>query len=286
MDFVRRQPMDRAVVTGMLALPSQAQGKVPAVVILHGSSGVNRGERQWARRMNQLGYASFVVDSFTGRRIKQTESDQTQLSMAADIADAFAALRLLATHPAIDAQRIAVMGFSRGGVAALYSMLEPFRQALIQDDLRFAAHIAFYPSCSIPYEAKRLDGSPLLMLLGGKDDYTPAAACEAYAEELQAKGARLTMKIFPNAYHGFDRFTLPHPVAEATSARLCHGWHDLDSGNFFMLDGNRVLSGGAAQRQARACLSKGVTLGGDADGREQSPVWVADFLRQAFSAGP
>ncbi|OHX11696.1 dienelactone hydrolase family protein [Chromobacterium sphagni] len=285
MAYVRRQPMGRAVVTGMLSLPDQAKGPFPAVVILHGSSGVNPGEWMWAQRMNALGFASFVVDSFSGRQIVQTESDQTQLSMAADIADAFSALRLLATHPAIDSKRIAVMGFSRGGIAALYSSLEPFRKAVIQDGLRFAAHIAFYPSCGIHYVSNRLDGSPVLLLLGGKDDYTPAASCMAYADELKAKGAQLAVKVFPGAYHGFDRFASPHLVAQATSARLCHGWYDLDSGRFAMVNDSRVLFGSAAQLEARHCLSKGVTIGGDPDGREQSPALVASFLQSVFAGG-
>jgi dienelactone hydrolase len=101
MDGAALSPLHRSRlgVTGVLSRPEAATGPVPAVVIVHGSSGVNPGEWVWAKRMNALGFASFVVDSFIGRGITQTETDQTQLSMTADIADALAALRLLATHP-------------------------------------------------------------------------------------------------------------------------------------------------------------------------------------------
>ena len=283
MDFVKRSPADKAVVTGMLSLPQQAEGPVPAVVILHGSSGINPGEWMWAKRMNALGYASFVVDSFSGRNIVETEKDQTRLSMAVDIADAYSALRLLATYPAIDSRRIAVMGFSRGGVAALYSTLEPFRKAVIDDGLRFSAHIAFYPSCGIHYASDHLDGAPVLMLLGGKDDYTPAAPCMDYAEGLKAKGARVAVKVYPDAYHAFDRFTPLRAVPTATSARLCHGQYDLDSGRFIMASGAGVVSGGEAKIAAQACLSRGVTMGGDPVGREQSPELVAGFLKSVFA---
>ena len=282
-DFVKRAPADKAVVTGMLSLPRQAKGLVPAVVILHGSLGINPGEWMWAKRMNELGYASFVVDSFSGRNIAETEKDQTRLSMAADIADGYAALRLLATHPAIDPKRIAVMGFSRGGVAALYSSLEPFRKGVIDDGLRFAAHVAFYPSCGIRYASNHLDGAPVLMLLGGKDDYTPAAPCLDYADALKAKGARVAVKVYPDAYHAFDRFTPLRAVPSATSARLCHGEYDLDSGRFTMAGGEGAVIGDAARRAAQACLSRGVTIGGDPAGREQSPAQVAAFLKAAFA---
>ena len=53
----------------------------------------------------------------------------------ANLADALAALKLLATHPRIDPARIGVMGFSRGGQVALYSSLEPLRRGVIDGDL-------------------------------------------------------------------------------------------------------------------------------------------------------
>lgn len=273
---------DKAVITGDLTMPSNGPRIVPAVIILHGSSGVNPGERVWAERMNALGYASFVVDSFTGRGIKSTEKDQTQLSMTADIADAYAALRLLATDPRIDKGRIAVMGFSRGGVAALYSTLEPFRQAATDGNLRFAAHVTFYPSCGISYDSARVDGSPVLMLVGGKDNYTPARPCIAYADALRSKGAQVTLKEYPDAYHGFDRPTPLHSVKLATSARECHGSYDLDSRKFTMVRDGQTLSGATAVAESKRCLTRGITLGGDLQAQEQSPADVAAFLKAAF----
>jgi dienelactone hydrolase len=263
-------------------MPSNGPHVVPAVIILHGSSGVNRGERVWAQRMNALGYASFVVDSFTGRGIRSTERDQTQLSMTADIADAYAALRLLATDRRIDRGRIAVMGFSRGGVAALYSSLEPFRLAGTEGNLRFAAHVAFYPSCGISYDSAHLDGSPVMMLVGGKDNYTPAAPCITYADTLRSKGAQVTLKEYPDARHGFDRPTTLHSVPLATSARECHGSHDLDIRMFTMVRDDQILSGAAAVAESKRCLTTGITLGGDPEAQAQSPAEVAAFLKAAF----
>ena len=102
----------------------------------------------WADHFNDIGVAAFVVDSFAPRNIRETATDQTQLSTAANVADALAALRLLATHPKLDAKRIGVIGFSKGGQVALYTALEPFRRAIITDETRFAAHAPLYPACN------------------------------------------------------------------------------------------------------------------------------------------
>jgi dienelactone hydrolase len=283
-DFVERTADNKVSITGRLSFPDAMTSTVPAVVILHGSSGVNPGEMVWAQRLNAMGFASFVVDSFTGRGISNTEADQSQLSMTAGIADAYFALRLLAADPRIDRRKISVMGFSRGGIAALYSALDPFRRAVIDDDLHFAAHIAFYPGCGVHYTSAHLDGAPILMLLGGKDNYTPAAPCVTYADDLRQQGAQVTLKTYPDAYHAFDRPTRLHVVRAATSARDCHGTYDLDTNRFTMRKDEQTLSGAEATAESRRCLSYGVMLGGDKLGREQSPVDVAAFLKSVVDS--
>ena len=81
------------------------------MVIAHGSGGILAGrEDAWAARLNGLGIATFVVDSFAPRGLSSTARDQSRLSTMANLADALAALRLLATHPRIDPARIGVMG--------------------------------------------------------------------------------------------------------------------------------------------------------------------------------
>src|SRR5580704_17326350 len=91
--------------------------RVPAVVLLHGSAGIGANVNRWADELNGLGVGAFLVDSFTGRGIVQTVTDQSQLSSLAMIIDAYRALEILSKHSAIDPSRIAVMGFSKGGFA-------------------------------------------------------------------------------------------------------------------------------------------------------------------------
>ncbi|HEV2549135.1 MAG TPA: dienelactone hydrolase family protein [Stellaceae bacterium] len=283
-DLVTRSVMAHATISGVLTLPQSGAGLVPAMIILHGSGGISGREPTWAQRMNDLGYAAFIVDSFTGRGIKDTVTDQSQLSMASDMADGLVALRLLASHPRIDRKRIAVMGFSRGGIAALYTALEPIRRGIIDDDLRFAAHVPLYPGCNVPYVSAHLDGAPILMLLGGKDDYTPAPPCVAYAETLRAKGAEVSVVVYPEARHGFDGLSSPRYFPAFTTGRDCRGAVDVDTGAVTAMTKNGAVEGEAAAAELKQCVTRGVYVGGDMEGREKAPVAVADFLKKVFAA--
>jgi dienelactone hydrolase len=42
------------------------------------------------------------------------------------------------------------------------------------------------------------------MLLGGKDDWTPAAPCERLAHAASRAGRSVTAVVYPDAYHHFD----------------------------------------------------------------------------------
>src|SRR5262249_6733259 len=162
-----RDNLRKTVIFGALSLPKKATAPMPAMVIAHGSGGVSH-ERElwWGGHMNDIGGAAFVVDSVTPRNIPETAAERKQLSAPPNAADALVALGLLATHPKIDRQRIAVMGFSKGGQVALYTALEPFRRAVIDDQTRFAAHAPLYPGCNSWLVSDQVTGAPILMLLG------------------------------------------------------------------------------------------------------------------------
>ena len=75
--LARREASPTAVVVGTLRLPpkdspknaTDAAGRVPAMVIAHGSAGVDVREMAWADRLGALGLATFVVDSFSPRNV-------------------------------------------------------------------------------------------------------------------------------------------------------------------------------------------------------------------------
>ena len=271
-------------VGGTLVLPAGTAARMPAMVIAHGSGGILPGrEDAWAARLNKLGIATFVVDSFAPRGLSSTARDQSRLSTMANLADALSALKLLATHPRIDATRIGVMGFSRGGQVALYSSLEPLRRGVIQGDLRFAAHVALYPSCSIPYRAKDVSRAPFLMLLGGADDYTPAAACIDYADWFRAKGSPVQVVTYQGANHDFDIPEAPRFLQSLQSARDCKAEVEVDSGTVRRLDtGETLRDPTAISAYFRGCMQRGATMGGDLAALARAERDVAAFLRETL----
>ena len=170
-----------ARIGGELRLP-RGTARVPAVVLIHGSAGVGANIDGWAKELNSIGVAAFVVDSFTGRGITQTISDQSLLSSFSMMVDAYKALELLSKHPRIDPTRIAVMGFSKGGFVALYSSMKRFQRLWGPPDLEFAAYIAFYPRCDTAFlEDENVSDHPIRLFHGAADDYIPVGPTRRHA---------------------------------------------------------------------------------------------------------
>ena len=114
-------------IAGELRLP-RARGPVPAVILVHGSGGIGTNVDRWADEFNGIGVAAFILDTFTGRGIAETITDQERVGHLAMIADSYRALALLSKHPGIDPSRIALMGFSKGGAVALAASLKRFQR--------------------------------------------------------------------------------------------------------------------------------------------------------------
>jgi dienelactone hydrolase len=194
----------QVTITAELYLPA-ATGRVPAMIIQHGSGGVAAArEGRYAREMVKLGVAALVMDSFKGRGIVSTVADQSAVSSQDMAEDAFAALKRLASHPRIASDRIGILGFSKGGTVALLTALERRANRALPDGLRFALHVSLYPGCGSQYFRPKSTGAPIYLLLGGADTYVGVGPCQEYAAALKAEGAAIDVTVYPGARHGFD----------------------------------------------------------------------------------
>ncbi len=172
---------------GYLTKPAGA-GPFPAVALFHSCLGLPVNRRAIGETIAGWGYVALFVDDFSSRGLKET----CTVDFPEATADADGALAFLAKQPDVDPARIAVVGFSQGADTAL---------AIAAGKPRVAAAAAFYPPC-----ANRA-GAPLriptLILVGAKDEVTPAVDCEALAKA-QPRGAPVSLIVLPGAAHGFD----------------------------------------------------------------------------------
>ena len=138
LDVLLNQPGKAEATMGMgkLLLPAHASEKrpVPAMVILPGGAGAIPGrENETAQALADSGIAALVIDNFKPRGISEEMPDALKVMGTSEfdaVADAYAALKTLNKHPAIDGGRIGLMGFSKGGIAARMSMDERIREKL------------------------------------------------------------------------------------------------------------------------------------------------------------
>ena len=186
-------------LTGHLHRP-EGGGPFPAVVLLHGCGGITPTHHGWAERLRGWGYVTLLVDSFGPRgQINVCDRFMVVDPQYARMPDAYAARSYLASQSFVAPARIGVIGWSHGGITTLYSVDDVYLSRL--GGGRFRAAIAFYPGCLM--RLQRLN-APLLILIGEEDDWTAAARCRRMEVD-PGTTHRLILKIYPGAYHGFDR---------------------------------------------------------------------------------
>lgn len=184
-----------AAAPGAYSTPDGA-GPFPAVVVLHGCAGVGPHEHEWAQRLVSWGYAALVVDSFGPRDVRRVCNNGMAVPPDERARDAFTAAAWLRAQKEIDPARIGVIGFSHGG----WTVMRAVTRAVVDrvGSPPFRAAIAYYPYCS---KRQRPRVTPVLVLIGDADDWTPAQRCTTLQRE---DPDRLEVVVYPGAVHAFD----------------------------------------------------------------------------------
>ena len=179
---------------------SRKARKLPVVVMMHGSSGVGATIEPWTHQFNAMGISTFVIDGFSGRGLTAVGPNQALLGRLNLIVDIYRSLEILAKHPRVDPDRIVLMGFSRGGQAALYASLDRFNKLWNKSGAQFAGYIPFYPDCSTTYATDtEVAARPIRIFHGTPDDYNPVASCKAYVGRLQAARRDVVLTEYPDS---------------------------------------------------------------------------------------
>lgn len=185
-----------APIQGFLTKPNGA-GPFPAIVLLHSCLGPPADHRAIGETFAGWGYVALFVDDFATRGLRETCSSD----FADGVADAYGGLFYLSKLSSVDPTRIAAIGYSQGADTAL--RLASARQGSVAPSgLHFRAAVAYYPPCA--NQANVRMEIPVLILIGKSDEVTPAADCEALANNPSGGAPAVKLVIYPDAHHRFD----------------------------------------------------------------------------------
>jgi dienelactone hydrolase len=228
--FTNEPATATANIAATLDFPGEVRDRYPAIVIVHTIGGYLEANEGWhAAQFRKAGFATLTYKSLAARAMSEAagSGSRTAPPWASAVAEAYGALQLLAKDSRIDASRIAIVGFSFGGEVAHLSAFERLRAALVPGQMRFAAHVAYYPAGVNGVVAGQgaYTGAPILMLLGDKDDNLPIPKAEAYLTYAGAGTARppIDVLIYPGAYHAWTVSSLGAPrfYPQYDSTRKC-----------------------------------------------------------------
>ena len=177
-----------------LYLP-EGEGPFGCVLALHGSIGWADHHQDHVNEWIKAGLAVCKVHSFTSRSIDSTVDDQLSVTHAMMLVDAFNTRAVLVKDPRI--AKVGIAGWSLGGTVALYSAWSPLTEVL---GVPFDAHLPFYPAAHLRPEIQNWSDSPILILHGEADDWTPLHFVEGLVPQLP----NATLHVYPNAHHSFD----------------------------------------------------------------------------------
>jgi dienelactone hydrolase len=192
------------------------EGPFPAVVALHDCGGLDQRPRtqaelysEWAKQLVAEGFVVLFPDSLGSRGIgSQCRERNRQVHASRQrVADANAARLWLLGQSYVRGDHISLLGWSNGGVAALWAVRPTTAPRDGSTDFRSA--VAFYPNCRRLHETAWSARVPTLVLIGSADDWTPAGTCQQMVAGARGRSARAEIIVYPGAHHDFDRANAP-----------------------------------------------------------------------------
>lgn len=261
-------------LSGDLKFPD-GPGPFPAVIFAHGCAGNGYAEKTWTPLLLQWGYATFAVDSFSDRRIwSGICEDVSRLFPVQRIPDVYGALRILASHPKVKPDRIALMGFSHGGIVTMHAATQWAQDTFAAEGRpRFRAYFPIYPYCNPIIPEWEAVTAPVRVHTGALDDWTPAKPCQDWAERLRAKGFDVTVTIYPDAHHAFDDpFGAPVKVPKVINLANCFPKY------------KSILGPSEEDNPFAKCANRGATVGRNVKAIKTAEVELHTQLDQLVGA--
>jgi carboxymethylenebutenolidase len=195
-------PQGYGTVRGYLAMPVEAKGKLPAILVVHENRGLNPHIEDIARRLALEGFIAFAPDALFPLGGYPGDEDKaralfSKLDQAKTRADFLAAARAIGTLPQ-STGKVGVVGFCWGGGIANY---------LATQLPELAAAVPFYGSQPPAAEVAKIR-APLMIHDAGKDERV-LAGWPAYEAALKENHVAYEHFVYQGAEHGFNNDTTP-----------------------------------------------------------------------------
>jgi len=278
---------------------ASADKPVPAMVILHGSGGIQKGrEMEYAQLFAENGIAGFVVDYYEPRGVQPDTVYQMKTMIATEVdvmSDAYSALKILSTHPAIDAKKIGVTGYSYGGMATRYVMDDRLKNIMASDVPPFALHMDIYGPCHQTLGHEGTTGAPYLAIHGDADNSVDPSLCQEVYKELEVAGTKVERHVMPGAGHAWENAAAKREFTEGSFVRGCRFSFEPETGAFLvngkagrfqptpeMTRPQRAMVRTGLGELAGTCVGQGYTVGNDPETDKKSKSIQLEFMKRIF----
>ncbi|NML74721.1 dienelactone hydrolase family protein [Rhizobium sp. S-51] len=185
---------------GYLAVPKDASGKLPGVIVIHENRGLNPHIRDVARRMALEGFVALASDFLSPQGGTPENEDKARemfstLDMGATVANGEATRAFLAAHDKVNG-KVGAIGFCWGG-----GMVN--RMAVASPEL--GAGVAYY-GAQPPAEDVQKIRAPLMLHYAGLDERINAGI-GAYMAALEKNGKTFEIFVYDGVNHAFNNDT-------------------------------------------------------------------------------
>lgn len=195
-------PQGNGQVRAYLVKPAKAEGKPPAIVVVHENRGLNPYIEDVARRVAKAGFIALAPDGLTSQGGYPGNDDRgRELQQKVDpvklMNDFFAAVEFMAAYEGASG-KVGITGFCYGGgVANAAAVAYP----------ELGAAVPFYGRQAKPEDVPRIK-APLLLQFA-ENDPNVNQTWPAYEAALKQHGKTYEAYIYPGTNHGFHNDSTP-----------------------------------------------------------------------------
>lgn len=193
-------------------ISKSAQGKAPAIVLLHNCSGMKgRSEPHlsgWTGFFTQNGFHVLVVDHLGPRAKDSNCGAERTVSNGRLAKDLFDATDHLSRLPIVDSSRIYSVVFSLGGMTGGLAVSQKVYEQVGLGRIKPRAVVSLYGGCHYPQVNRRYLHEdtflPVLWLMGGKDLEAPTKDCDNTFAALASKRLDFKNHVYADIGHCWD----------------------------------------------------------------------------------